>query len=166
LPHRNIDEAPRPAGQRFLYWLAAAAVEARESAGEDPETIAYMLRVRAETVRRFEKAEHWPRDTERMIAAYAAVARIPDPRNLYERALELWHDHGTRPAIGGDDAAADPADPPAVANGRDEVRSDLPQLRARAKPLPDPRPARTAPPVRRSGPATDARSQRQRHKRA
>jgi hypothetical protein len=148
---QSPEEASRPAGQTFLFWLATAAVEAREAAGEDPETIAYVLRVRAETVRRFEKAEHWPREPERMMAAYAAVARITDPRDLYDRAMSLWREHGSSPSLDdGEDEEADPANPQAGGSaGR------LPDLQARARRLPPPRPPQSRSRVRRNVPATD-----------
>lgn len=90
---------PTPPGQRLLYWLAAAAREARTQAGVSEERIADRLNVRAVTITRFEKAAHWPSDVDRFMAGYAESAGIDDPRDIYHRALELWHQHGTAPHL-------------------------------------------------------------------
>lgn len=153
----NSTQDSRPADERFLYWLAAAAVELREAAGEDPETIAYMLRVRAETIRRFERAEHWPRDTERLVAAYATVGGLSDARQVYQRAIALWHERGTQPRLDLEGEEEDSA--PRARGGA----AGLPDLQARARRLPPPRPARTVPRVRQTDPSTgDLRRDRRR----
>jgi hypothetical protein len=89
-----------PAGQRFLYWLAHAATQARERVDVRAETIASMLDMSVESVRRFETAKHFPNDPDRMIAAYAAVAGLDDPREIYQQALNLWYAHGSMPLLG------------------------------------------------------------------
>lgn len=154
MPHDATDDRH---GERFLYWLAQAATEVREAAGTSPETLAAMLGVRVETVRRFENAQHWPRDAERLIAAYAIVGELKDPRVIYQRALDLWHKYGTRPLLGPerDDEIS-----------RSGAGDSLPMLRAQAKRLPPLRPTRSPKPTQRTSHATDVRHPSPRRRRA
>jgi hypothetical protein len=134
-----------PAGQRYLYWLAEAAKQLREHAGVRPETVASIMDVGIHRIDRFEKAENWPRDAERLLAAYAQVVGLDDARDIYQRALDLWYEHGTAPLLSAKD---DPA------TRRAGAQADLPPLRARAEPLPPLRPSRTEPRARKGEPTT------------
>jgi hypothetical protein len=151
---REVPEAP--AGQRFLYWLAEAAKRLREEAGVRPETVASIMDVGIHRIDRFEKAENWPRDPDRLMAAYATATGLQDPREIYQRALELWHAHGTAPLLSakGDGARdVDPLGPPALRG------EDFP-------PLPPARPARTDRRAPTGDPTTDVPSRDRRRRRA
>lgn len=91
-----------PPGQRFIYWLAKAAQSTREQAGASVLQVAALAGVKTDTtIKRFERAEHWPVDPERFIAAYAQIAGINDPRDIYREAMTLWYEHGSAPALNG-----------------------------------------------------------------
>lgn len=96
---RPRTETPPP-GQRLLYWLAEAATKVRTDAGASPEHIAALLGVGAETIKRFERAKHWPSDPDRLVAAYAVIGGLQDAREIYQQALDLWYEHGTKPLVG------------------------------------------------------------------
>jgi hypothetical protein len=146
-----------PAGQRFLYWLAEAAKDLREQAGVRPETVASIMDVGIHRIDRFEKAENWPRDPDRLLAAYATATGLEDPREIYQRALNLWHAHGTAPLLS---AKGD-------ATKRGAAPEDLPPLRGADFPgLPPARRARTARPARTDQPTTDETGRDQRRRRA
>lgn len=87
------------AGQRFLVWLARAAIDARNRAGARPEEIAAPLRVGVDKIRRFEAAKSMPREIDQVLAVYAELAGLDDPRQIYQQALDLWYAHGTAPLI-------------------------------------------------------------------
>lgn len=91
------NEDPR-SGERFLTWLARAAIESREASGERRESIAYLAGVGIDQVSRFEKALSMPREAERVIAAYAQFEGA-DPLAIYERAIAMWREHGTAPVV-------------------------------------------------------------------
>src|SRR5262245_55688934 len=93
----------KKAGQRFLTWLAAAAIEARERAGARREDVASAAGGGYDKIRRVESAQTLPQNAEHGIAAYAAIAGLPDSRDIYERALALWREHGLAPALHDDD---------------------------------------------------------------
>jgi transcriptional regulator with XRE-family HTH domain len=103
LPRKATNNAPPPAGQRFLYWIAEAALAARTSANASAERVADLIGVGSPTVKRFEQAKHWPADPDRVMAAYAEVAGLDDARQLYQRALDLWYEHGSRPLLSAKD---------------------------------------------------------------
>jgi hypothetical protein len=103
LPRKATKNNPPPAGRRFLYWIAEAATAARVDAGASPERVADLIGVGSPTVKRFEKAQNWPADPDRVMAAYAAVAGLGDARQLYQRALDLWYEHGSRPLLSAKD---------------------------------------------------------------
>lgn len=94
------DNETAPTGQRFLYWLAESARQARESSGESLEAIAVVSGLTKESVKRFETARHWPQNPERLLAAYAYIAGIADTRDLFHHALDLWDEFGEPPDYG------------------------------------------------------------------
>ena len=153
--HRDTQEGPTPAGQRFLYWLAEAAKQLREHAGVRPETVASIMDVGIHRIDRFEKAENWPRDAERLLAAYAQAVNLEDARDIYQRALDLWYEHGTAPLLGAKDDVT-----------RRDGGTDPPALRAQVEPLPPLSRARTVRPTPTAAPTTDAPLRDQRRRRA
>lgn len=62
--------------------------------GRSVEAVADLAHVKAPTVQRFEKSAHWSRDLDALIAAYAYAAKVDDPRDLYQRAIDLWREEG------------------------------------------------------------------------
>jgi hypothetical protein len=99
---------PLPTGQQFAYWLAKAATQVREGAHATPEHVGAAARLRSETVTRFEKAENWPRDLDRLMAAYADVAGIDDARKIFDLALDKWYANGDAPVLHADGDGSGP----------------------------------------------------------
>jgi hypothetical protein len=110
LPRKPTNTNPPPNGRRFLYWIAEAALAVRAEAHASPERVADLIGVGSPTVKRFEKAQNWPADPDRVMAAYAEVGGLEDPREIYQRALDLWHKHGSKPLLSAkdDDGALTP----------------------------------------------------------
>lgn len=88
-----------PGAQRFLFWLSQAAKDLRENGGINVETVAGLYGVRGRTIERFEVAESWPGDPDRLMAAYARAVGLADPRDIYQRALDQWRDNGQAPEL-------------------------------------------------------------------
>lgn len=84
-------------GTRMGYWVAQACRLVREEAKLSQTKVAGEVDVRETSVYRFEIGGGWPRDPERYVNAYAKTAGLSDPREIWARALELWHQHGTNP---------------------------------------------------------------------
>jgi transcriptional regulator with XRE-family HTH domain len=116
------DSSQRP-GARFNTWLAHAATPLRERAGRRREEIAVLADVGIDQVRRFERGDtNAPRHLERIIAAYAHVGETTTVE-IYARAVDLWREHGTEPALA----------PDRLATARPEAPGDLmPPLPSRA----------------------------------
>ena len=83
--------------QRFEYWLGATARRCREEAGLSLEDMASHMRVSKEKVDRFEKGRTRPHSESEVVAAYAAVCGIAEPRDIYDVALRDWYEHGDAP---------------------------------------------------------------------
>lgn len=145
-----------PPGQRLLYWLAEAAKQVRIDADASPERVADVLGRDGATIKRFEKAKHWPADADQLVAAYAQVGGLADAREIYQRALDLWYEHGTAPLIS---AKSDGATRPSGAQG-------LPELRAQPERLPPLRQGQTKRQAPKTGATTGDQRPRQRRKRA
>lgn len=83
----------------MLYWLARAAVGAREAAGRKQVHIAASANRDQSSIYRFEQAAKgkggWPRDADRIVAAYADDLDI-DSIELWTMALQLWRDDRAR----------------------------------------------------------------------
>lgn len=92
-------------GRRFSYWLADTLRAERTKADQPIELIAYVLGVNPRTIERFEDPAHrddtgekpWGRDIDRVVAVYAYVLGVEDPRDLWQLALDRWRDEGERP---------------------------------------------------------------------
>lgn len=95
--HAAQEMSARPPGQRFLFWLGEAARQLREEHGLGPSAVSARLGVREATVESFEKAKNMPRDLEALLAAYAAVCDLDDPRDIVRDALRLWYECGEGP---------------------------------------------------------------------
>lgn len=96
-PQQEPDNEPRPkAGQQMLLFLSEVAIRTRGD--YKPEDVAAVARLDARTIKRFEAGEHWPRDLERVLSAYATLADIQDPRDLWREALDAWYRSGSNPA--------------------------------------------------------------------
>lgn len=84
-------------GTRMTYWLAQACLMAREEAGKKQSHVAAALDMNQSSVYRFELGGSWVRDADRFVNAYAQVVGLDDPRQIWDRALALWHQHGANP---------------------------------------------------------------------
>jgi transcriptional regulator with XRE-family HTH domain len=82
----------------MTFWLAAAAKELREAAGRKQVHIAATMSKDQSTVYRFEQGETVPRDLNLFVAAYADDLDIKATQ-IWERALELWHQSGDEATV-------------------------------------------------------------------
>jgi hypothetical protein len=73
----------------MLFWLARTCREARLMARRKQVHIGASADVDQSTVNRFEKAIAWPRNPDRLVAAYADDLDVP-PQALWRLALEAW----------------------------------------------------------------------------
>lgn len=94
MPHfacnQRIASAPVSGGpDSILPYLGAAARDARTERGRHQVQIAAEIGVDQGTVRRFEQGEHWPRNPDAMVAAYARDLDL-DPTVFWEEALRRW----------------------------------------------------------------------------
>lgn len=76
----------------MLHWLARAASEARRAADRKQVHIAASADMDQSSMFRFEQAKGWPRDPDKVIAAYADDLDV-DPFQLWEQALRMWRDY-------------------------------------------------------------------------
>jgi len=77
------------ADDHMIFWLAQAAKEVRLERGRKQVHIAATINRDQSTVNRFEQGEHWPRDPDEIVLGYAEDLEL-NPRELWERALQLW----------------------------------------------------------------------------
>ena len=73
----------------MLHHLGSTARRARLNAGLRQIDIATTAGVAHTSISRFELADSWPMDPDRIIAAYAEEAGI-DPRTIWREALDAW----------------------------------------------------------------------------
>lgn len=76
----------------MLLFLSEAAVAARGD--YTPDQVAAIAGVGWRTVRRFEEGKHWPQRLDQILSAYAYLAGLEDPRQLWQQALDDWQAHG------------------------------------------------------------------------
>lgn len=88
---------PISPGQRFDHWLGLTARRCREDAGLSLEDVGSRLAVSKEKLDRFEKGRTRPHNEGAVLAGYAAVCGIGDPRDLYALALRDWIENGEAP---------------------------------------------------------------------
>lgn len=89
-----MTDTERP--ETFIFWLAAAARELREQSNARLEHVAAAADEGVHVVRRFEKGDTKtiPRNLDRLIAGYAQVAGVDNPRDIFEMALRMWREYG------------------------------------------------------------------------
>lgn len=76
----------------MLYWLAHACREARTEAKRKQVHVAASADVDQSTVNRFESGASWPRNADRVVAAYADDLDL-EPVDLWRTALKMWEAH-------------------------------------------------------------------------
>lgn len=97
---------PAAPGRTLRYWVATTLKDARKQTDVLPRDISTLLDVDASRIYNFERGTHWPDDVDQIIAAYAELLGVKDPRTFYRRALKRWHDAGERPRV---EPSPDPA---------------------------------------------------------
>jgi hypothetical protein len=84
--------APVADEDTMLFWLSKAASAARDEARRKQVHVAAGADVDQSTIWRFERAGAWPRNPDRVVAAYAEDLDIT-AFDLWEEALRLWREH-------------------------------------------------------------------------
>ena len=79
------------AEEQMLYWLGRAAKEIRDEAGLTRSQVAGALAVDQSKIQRFELGHSWPHDIDSVLNAYASLAELEHPREVWKRALKLWN---------------------------------------------------------------------------
>jgi transcriptional regulator with XRE-family HTH domain len=88
---------PSP-GRSLAPFFITACAEARRAAGASYARVADVVGVDTNSIRRFEGGKIWPSHTlEAYAAGYAEIINMRDGRELIQRALDLWLEHGKRP---------------------------------------------------------------------
>lgn len=90
---------PAPAQRTMGHWLGLVMREHREREGFKASRVAGLCDADQSTVTRFEKGVHWPGHIDQILAAYAQVLNVEDPRLFYAQALDRWHEEGEAPVI-------------------------------------------------------------------
>lgn len=73
----------------MLSWLAITLRDARIQAGRKQVHIAAEANMDQASINRFEQGRSWPRDVDRIVAAYARDLNV-EPRELWRAALDRW----------------------------------------------------------------------------
>ncbi len=107
----------RDPGNRMIWWLAQAAIDARgEVSGQK---VAKLAGVSPQTVYNFEKGTGWGQNLEGLLAAYAEVGEYEDARDLIQEALDQWRQHGSAPVVPNPDESPPIHQPQPGREGRD-----------------------------------------------
>lgn len=80
----------------MLLFLSEAAAKTRN--GYSQNAVAAIAGVDPRTIRRFEDGAHWPQDLNHILSAYASLADMEDPREIWQMALDEWYRYGANPA--------------------------------------------------------------------
>lgn len=110
---RTTPRRQQPPGRSFAYWLRHAMTAARSDHGVMQREVAAALQKSERAVSDFENLKtppHIPAEIDRFLAAYTETARaaalaegqsprITDPRELVQRALNLWLQKGDAPLL-------------------------------------------------------------------
>lgn len=106
MQHLQAQEAPTAygplivaEGDSMVYWLAKAAKELRETKGRLQVHVGASASRDQSTIWRFEQGAKWPRDPDRIVAAYADDLRV-HPSEIWQRAVELWTETDLREKTG------------------------------------------------------------------
>lgn len=95
---KKTDLPDVPAGQQFMYWLSEVAYREREARHIKRELVAGYAGVSTNTIKRFENEGAGTHNTiAHVIAGYAHALGMPDGRDLYARAMDLWLSECKRP---------------------------------------------------------------------
>jgi len=78
-------------------WGATARRAAARDAGLSLEDMASHMRVSKEKIDRFEKGRTRPHDEGEVVAAYASICGIPEPRTSTRWPFANWYRHGDAP---------------------------------------------------------------------
>jgi transcriptional regulator with XRE-family HTH domain len=90
--------ANRRQGRRLQPYFVAKCIDLRTQAKSSIEAVADKLGRKASAVERFESGKTWPAENlELYAAAYATIAGIDDPRDIYAMSLESWVAKGRKP---------------------------------------------------------------------
>jgi hypothetical protein len=84
---------------RWLYWLGQAARRRRESCNVRRSAVAHLLEREVVGIERFERGITMPRPIEQVLAVYASLCGMPDAREIFQDALDLWYANGLRPEL-------------------------------------------------------------------
>lgn len=107
-----------PEGDSMVYWLAKAAKELREAKGRLQVHVGASASRDQSTIWRFEQGAKWPRDPDRIVAAYAEDLRV-HPSEIWSRAVQLWSESDLRERTGQELVEhAQQAHPPSGADGK------------------------------------------------
>ncbi len=88
-----------PGNDSMLVYLAQAAREAREAGDRMLVHVGASANMDQSAISRFEQASAWPRDPDKIIAAYADDLDIT-PLDIWKAALVLWAQASTGPSAG------------------------------------------------------------------
>ena len=85
------------------YWLARTLREIREAQGLSQQDVAQTAGggIDHATISRLENNLTWPGNLDEIIVAYATIAKIEDPRDLWLQVIARYRKEGTIP-VGGD----------------------------------------------------------------
>lgn len=80
-------------------WLGAVLAQARINANVTQLAIAERAGVSEAKVYRFEAGESWPRfgGPDELLAVYAELLGVDDPRDFLQLMLDRWREQGTQP---------------------------------------------------------------------
>lgn len=81
----------------MIYWLAQACREQRDRHELKQSAVAGALNMNQSSIHRFEKGS-WPHHPDEIVAAYARVTQV-DVRDIWQRAIDLWRQHGETPSL-------------------------------------------------------------------
>ena len=98
----------RRQGRRLQPYFVAQCINLRNQAKASPEAVADKLGRKSSAVARFERGETWPVESlELYAAAYAAIAGLDDPRDVYKMSIDTWVERGNQPLTEQQEVALD-----------------------------------------------------------
>jgi len=109
----TTDRDSPPQRDTMRYWLLRKLRELQDANDLNQKDVAFYAGVDAGQISRFINQGTWPRALDQIVAAYALLSGIEDPRDIWIEAAENFRRHGTIPSA--DDAGLTP---PALAARR------------------------------------------------